>query len=334
MSIINDLTAPVSEESPCGENLEYDSRFLELEQVTEGLPEHMMTAEPSEEEGPDWKKARELALSLLKETRDLRVTVHLTRALVHTDGLPGVDEGLGLIREYLERYWECVHPQLDPDEDNDPTFRINTLEILDDPFAFVTALKDIPLVEAKGVGQFTLRHIEQATSGENENLTPELIAAAFHEADPESVGQTCQHIANVSEHLQAIQSSLSDKIDPELIPPFKRLGALIEDARHTLSRFAALSSEPDESAVGTVEETVSHTFAPPAQGFNSREEIARTIEKMCEYFERNEPTSPVPLLLQRARRLMTMNFMELVEELANDGSHQAATILGMTDDED
>lgn len=333
MVIVSDLIAPVSEESPCGENLEYDPRFLELEQVTEGLPEHMMAAEPSEEEGPDWKKARELALSLLNETRDLRVAVHLTRALAHTDGLPGVDEGLGLIREYLERYWECVHPQLDPDEDNDPTFRINTLEILDDPFAFVTALKDIPLVEAKRVGQFSLRHIERAGSGEDENLTPELIAAAFHEADPESIEQTCQHIAHVSEHLQSIRKFLSDKIEPELVPPFKRLDSLIEEFKHTFSRFGAgtpmVTDSPGENPVAAAP-----PLASQLQGFNSRDDIARTLEKMCEYFERNEPTSPVPLLLQRAKRLMTMNFMELVEELANDGSHQAATILGMNEDED
>ncbi len=334
MTITSQLISPVTEDSPCGENLEYDGRFLEMEQATEGSPEHMMGDENLPAEEPDWKKAKELALSLLNETRDLRVAVQLTRALAHTDGFSGVEEGLALIREYLERYWDCLHPQLDPEEDNDPTFRLNTLETLDDPGAFVSAVKEIPLVEAKGIGHFTLHDVEAATNGENEELKPELIAAAFHEADPESLQQTREHIDSAAEHLQAIRKLLAEKVDPELVPPFKKLTGLYEHLQDTFSRFEPAAAQ-DTGVSGSAAATGGDlAVSPPVKGFRSREEIARTLEQMCEYFERHEPTSPVPLLLQRAKRLMTMNFIELVEELANDGSHQAANSLGMKSEED
>jgi len=55
-----------------------------------------------------------------------------------------------------------------------------------------------------------------------------------------------------------------------------------------------------------------------------------TLDRLCEYYQRNERSSPVPLLLKRARRLVNMDFMDILEDLAPAGLDQARMIQGAT----
>jgi type VI secretion system protein ImpA len=63
-----------------------------------------------------------------------------------------------------------------------------------------------------------------------------------------------------------------------------------------------------------------------------RADVVRLLERICAWYARAEPSSPVPLLLQRARGLVEMNFTELMEELAPDGLNQLAQISGIRGD--
>ena len=58
----------------------------------------------------------------------------------------------------------------------------------------------------------------------------------------------------------------------------------------------------------------------------------RVLDKACDYFERHEPSSPVPLLLRRAKRLVSKDFMEILRDLAPDGVSQAENIGGTSND--
>jgi type VI secretion system protein ImpA len=60
----------------------------------------------------------------------------------------------------------------------------------------------------------------------------------------------------------------------------------------------------------------------------SREDVLRMLDKICEYYARAEPSSPVPLLLERAKKLVPMSFMEIVQNLIPDGSSQAELYRG------
>lgn len=53
------------------------------------------------------------------------------------------------------------------------------------------------------------------------------------------------------------------------------------------------------------------------------------LEKVCDYLERNEPTNPAPLLIRRAKRLMTKNFVEILKDLAPDSVAQVEKIAGL-----
>jgi len=62
---------------------------------------------------------------------------------------------------------------------------------------------------------------------------------------------------------------------------------------------------------------------------NSREQALQALDLAIAYFRTAEPSSPVPLLLQRAKRLATMDFLEIVKDLASDGLSQVRNVGGL-----
>ncbi|MCY2964693.1 MAG: type VI secretion system protein TssA, partial [Planctomycetota bacterium] len=65
----------------------------------------------------------------------------------------------------------------------------------------------------------------------------------------------------------------------------------------------------------------------------TRDDVVKAIDKICEYYARHEPSSPLPLLLKRAKRLSTMSFMEILQDLVPDGVPQAQLFGGTTSEE-
>ena len=197
---IEALSAELSPELPCGEDLEYDSAFAEMERAAEGKPEQEIgdTLVPAED--PDWKVLKSASLAVLGRTRDIRATVYLVRALMHVDGISGYADGLILLRDLLSKFWEPIHPVLDPDDDNDPTMRMNVIASLVDGGTGVNSLKAAPLVTSKLLGVFAFRHIEIALGdvtapplADGEPPHPEMatIEAAFMDADLEEIQANC-----------------------------------------------------------------------------------------------------------------------------------------------
>jgi len=119
---VDPLLIPLSETEPCGPDLEYDPRSIEMEGAIAGRAERQYGQFVLPAESPDWCRAYALALDLFNETRDLRVAIAMTRAATHLHGLRGTLFGLQLIDRLLASHWEEVHPQLDLSDD-DPLWR-------------------------------------------------------------------------------------------------------------------------------------------------------------------------------------------------------------------
>jgi type VI secretion system protein ImpA len=48
----------------------------------------------------------------------------------------------------------------------------------------------------------------------------------------------------------------------------------------------------------------------------SRSDVIKMLDKICDYYEQYEPTSPVPIFMKRAKKLVTMDFVALMRDLA------------------
>jgi type VI secretion system protein ImpA len=321
---IDQLLAPVSEADRAGPNLEYDPAFAALERAAEGRAEQVIGGVTTPAEPPDWGTVLEQGLGLFQRTKDLRVAVHLTRALLHRQGISGFAEGLGLMRGLLENYWETVHPGLDPDDDNDPTMRVSALSALTTP-TMLHSLRTAPLVASRALGPLSMADMAPAEG------TPDngRIQGVFAEADLAVLEACAGALAAGSGHLRSMEGVFETNgrgVAPDLGP----LLQYFHQARQAVEPRVA-ARRPSPEAAGSAAEgdgaAVVHA-RPPTDDILSREDVVRALEKIAAYYQRNEPSSPVPLLLERCKRLVTMSFLEILNELAPDGLKQVELATG------
>jgi type VI secretion system protein ImpA len=60
----------------------------------------------------------------------------------------------------------------------------------------------------------------------------------------------------------------------------------------------------------------------------TRGDVIAALDRLCDYYARHEPSSPVPLLLKRARGMVHKSFVDLLTELAPDGLAQLTQVVG------
>ncbi len=343
---IEKLLEPFSEESPCGDDLEYDSVFAEMERAVAGRPEQQFGDTVVEGEGADWPEVQRKALELFERTKDLRVAVYLARSAIALQGWPEFRDGLAVIRGLLDRYWEPVHPRLDPDDDLDPTLRVNTLVALADPESTIPAVRQAPLVRSRAIGMFGLRQIELARGdleAVGDEAVPEMstIEGAFSEVDTETLQATATAVREALEHAQAIEALVAEQVGAgqsvqlgPLLSELKRADRFVSERLERRQEAAAPAEEAAEGSEGAVGGAAATAAAQRLSGeITNREDVIRALDKLCEYYERNEPSSPVPLLLLRAKRLASKSFIEIMRDLTPSGLDQALSIGGMTDGE-
>ena len=333
---INAMLAEVSPEQPCGDNLEYDPAFSELELAARGKEEQTLGDATVPAEPPDWREVRDHASELLGRTRDLRLVVYLARALLNTDGLAGFSDGLSLLRGMLERHWECVHPQLDPEDNKDPTFRVNTIVTLCDRDATLHYLQAAPLVSSRALGSYGLRSLlmakgELSPTDDEDAADLATIDAAFMDADIDELKTTAEALTRTSGDLAAVDAVLMEKLGATEAPDLDALSGMLKSMQAVMDEHLArrgVGEAPDEAADGQ-----GPAGARAVSGaINSREDAVRMMEKISDYFERNEPSSPVPLLMRRAKRLVSMNFMDILKDMAPKGVSEAASIGGVSEE--
>ncbi len=350
---LDSLLTEISADSPCGEDMEYDSAFGELERSAESKGEQQFGDNIIPAEEPDWREVKSNSVALFSRTKDLRVARFLTEALLHLEGISGLRDGLALINSLVEKYWDHVYPQLDPDDDNDPTIRVNIIASLGDAKSIVMPVRSAPLVDSRAMGRFSLRDFDIATgnqpaserSGEE---SPDLatIDGAFLDAPLEDLQTTANAISGAIEHLNLIDSMMGEKVGVGEAPDLSDLNDALQHCQRAVKprlEQRVVSQAPVDEIAGDEEAAMGETeTAAPASGrstaalsgeVNSREEALRAMDKICDYFERHEPSSPVPFLIRRAKRLVTKDFLALLRDLAPDGVSQMEIISGSETDE-
>jgi type VI secretion system protein ImpA len=345
------LLAPISGDAPCGENLEYDAAYVALETAARGKPEQVYGDKVFAAEEPDWRQIERSALELLRRTADLRLVVYLARALLRTSGFPGFADALSLMRGLLEQQWTHVFPQLE--EDDDATLRVNVIAAIaqvpqqGDEETVLRAVRLAPLVEAPRAGRFNLRDC-QIASGKLAALpgvlaaTEDDIKAAFDETPPEMLRQTAEAVRCSITMTEAIENLLTERVGAAQAVDLSPLVAVLQEAEKIIGeQLKRRGVEPPSEALpvsGLVQEPVGESVrtgngAAARQQFagdiTSREEVVRLLDLACEYFHRYEPSSPVPLLLERAKRLVAKDFIEILRDLAPDGIAQFEVVSGI-----
>ncbi|SDO26173.1 type VI secretion system protein ImpA [Pseudomonas reinekei] len=332
------LTTRLSDDAPCGISVEYEPEFLALEEQAQGKPEVEYGTTLSAATPPNWKAVKALAMPLAQRTRDLRIALYLTRAELNLSGISGLAAGLGLIATLLEQHWEHVHPQLDADDDDDPQLRVNIIAGLCDNHGLLRDLRVSPLVESLAVGRFSLRDIDLASGelvGAVGSEVPSLAAieGAFQEVGPVALASTATALDDALARTLRIEQLLTERVGIARSVDLSALPMLLERARGWVKRYLPEQAETEEGASPVPDLEARAGKAPVQRGeINSRDDVRLMLDKLCTYFASHEPASPIPLLLQRARKLVDKNFVELLQDLAPEGLAQLKLVSGLRDD--
>ncbi|WNB75621.1 type VI secretion system protein TssA [Methylomonas koyamae] len=340
MADLSGLLNEISPDNPCGDNLEYDAARIALDTDIQGTPENQFTGEKAMP--PNWRDIQKQTIALLERSRDLQVILYLIRALIPLEGLAGFRDGLGLLQESVNRYWDSIHPQLDPDDGLDPTLRINIIEELVNFDWIIRPLSLTPLVESKAVGRFCLRDIQYAT----DKLEPpegvakpdiNAIKAAFLDVDAEELAATFRAIGESSASVAQLENFVSEKVGVGQGANLSALRSLLKEISYQFDQLAGsrLVGEAEEAGedAGADNEDEAGSKAPAkvkqaAGTIETRADVVRTLDLLCKYYAENEPSSPVPILLQRAKYLATADFLSIVNNLMPDALSQIDLIKG------
>jgi type VI secretion system protein ImpA len=343
MSVIdlNAILTPVVPDDPCGADLEYDPAFAALDRDAQGKPEQQIgsTVVPASE--PDWKSVQKQSLDLLSRTKDLRVGAHLTKALLHTSGWPGFAQGLAVLRGFVEHYWEGVHPRLDPTDDNDPTMRVNILASLSDGVVLAD-VRTTPLIASRALGRFSLREIEIAAGdapppATGDAPTTATIEGAVLDCDLATLEATTIGVKAALDAIVGIEATVGEKVDAGSSLNLGKLTALVKKAANFMTaRLAqrtgtvAEAGAADGAGVDGVPSTGGGggSVARISGEISSREDVIRMLDKISAYYSKYEPSSPVPLFMERCKRLVTMNFLDIVKDLVPDAMTQVNVLRG------
>ena len=268
------------------------------------------------------------ASSHARRSRDLRIASKLGAAWLRLRGLPGWTDALALIHGLLGQHWDSVHPQLDADDDNDPTARVNALVGLSDPMGLLGALRTTAFVQSPRLGRFGLHDLRAA----NGSLKLAEIEACCLDCPLDTLAASAKAITDAAATARAIDALLTEQLGtaaPDLRP-------LLADLRD-LERFV-LPHWQARQGTGEAADATEHSGdgTATAAGSPARrtgeiagpDDVMRRLEEICAYYARNEPSSPVLMLLRRAQRLVGCDVLALMKELAPGGIDELQRVTG------
>jgi type VI secretion system protein ImpA len=336
------LRQPITETQPCGESLEdtellssFDAfRLFGQSRPLDAPLEKDEKRIPKPPESQEWVEIRDKALEALAKSKDLRLLATLGTALLRTEGVPAFSETLSVASDWLEKYWAEAYPLVD----EDAILRRNALNCFADPMAVVDAVRRVPLVRSRQHGTFSLRDIDiathQLTPGEKDAAVDEnQVNAAFAALPVADLVQLHQSVLGGVESLWKIDAKMREIAGTEATPGFDPLVAQLTRMGQVLR--AQLAAHPDSAAAGLEPVAGEAADGAAAAGgvVKSRQDAMKALDAVADFFKRTEPSSPIPMLVARAKRLVSKDFLEVLADIAPDAVAQARAAGGLKLDE-
>lgn len=361
---LEELLAPISDDSPTGEDLNHSPLFDKIEECRKTDDPQGMVGEDVGQlrEGQarvaDWAKAAALCEDvLLTKSKDLGIAVYLTESLARQNGLPAVQEGLGLIEGLIGKFWTDLHPRI-VEDDLEP--RATWLDRFDRLVAKL--LLDLPLaLPLDGITHLywewkqVERLIESTAQDDQEEArtrrqeleravarTPRTFYDEMMQAGVQSE-EKIETLRNLVEEKFRSEAGFAQLVDPP--PGFSELREALESLRYKLADILKTKPAPPKPLTpgeesGASEETgESGDYSGGSGNFGgtpkSRRDALYQLEQIAAFFQRTEPHSPISYLVQRAARWGELSLESWLNEVIKDEGvlGKLRETLGITKDE-
>ncbi|MBS0428109.1 MAG: type VI secretion system protein TssA [Proteobacteria bacterium] len=332
--LVDALQAPISEASPCGDDLEYDPAFTAAETAALGKPEQQFGDTVIPAVDPDWTQVGEHAMDLLRRSKDVRPAVLLLRTSTRRQGIAGFGLGMQLLTGLLERHWDGIHPQLDADDDNDPTMRLNALAPLSDEALVPRDLYDALIGNSRSVGPLRVRDVAVARNAlapvGDAGYSPTQVQGALEEilADHPDAAAALRAVAPAVTALQNLLVERSGRSDAVDFSRLRSIGQVLQQAVQA----ATGTADPQADGVDaepTTDARAGQGVATPMRGeIATRQDALQLLDRVIDYLRRAEPGNPAPLLIERAKKLIGVSFLDIIANLAPDAMNTIENVTG------
>ena len=148
--------------------------------------------------------------------------------------------------------------------------------------------------------------------------------------------QLQQSVVNGVASLQKIDVTIRAAAGSEMTPDFAALTAQLARINQVLRAQLALHPEGAAAGVGRADadaETDAAGGVSAGGVVKSRQDAIRALDAVADFFRRTEPSSPIPLFLARAKRLVSKDFLEVLADIAPDAVAQARAAGGLKQSE-
>lgn len=140
----SDLVLPIPGSNPSGQDLRYTDIYDRIKEARRHddptLPQGAWEKPPKT---ADYKRVISIATEALStKTKDLQIAAWLTDALLKTEGISGLTNGLRLVTELVDKFWDSLYPSI---EDGDEEMRSAPLEWIGTRLS--PAIRDVALTE-------------------------------------------------------------------------------------------------------------------------------------------------------------------------------------------
>lgn len=291
-----------------------------------------------------WDQVWELGTTFLAETaRDLEVAACLIEASIRLDGAAGFSQSLDLTTALIRDFWGNLYPA--PDEDGIETTLRPIARLNGDPIYY--PLQRIPVTDPSTATTVVVWQVEQAQrvaklQAEKPEEAEKLLSRgafsldslqqAVRESSDEYYQTLTSDLKTATESLKKLEETLESTVEDEsALPNFSRFRDGLREASSVLqglvgSRLeaaaagaaAASSAPPNRSSSAAVAGGTQDRGPAVPGAISSRDDALAALERVAEWFQRNEPQSLIPAEVRKAIRRARMTPEELYKDLIED----------------
>ena len=340
------LLKAISVEAPCGMDCSFSNEFHAIKKAKTQddplLDQGDWIAEPKQ---ADWNFVNSKATELLTEkTKDIRLYSWLIEAWSKLYGFEGVAKGLELTQRSLSDFWMLLHPEI---EDDDLDQRLGLLQGLINQLPVL--IKNIPVVNASPfyclIDYEALLHqqnLRRKNTEDNDEVSSNSSLEQFEQALFNSssfqyknyqayleilkqwnilkdvldglMGLDAPSFALIDSQLESIHSNLKKIYKADAFgSPEEDINKINPECGTKISPEAIHSPTEIESIITTI---TPQKFQPQLQNHvANREQAMQVLQDIADYFQTNEPHSPVSYMLQKTIKWNQMPLHEWLSQV-------------------
>lgn len=326
------LLQPVSDEEPVGPDLSYDRDFR---RISRELEEIAVKERPGDD--PAVGPAVDTAVELLGRSKDMWVAAHGFCFSLYSGDLPRCVGLIEVLAGIAERFWENCYPNLDEGSDPAGGRRAACAEIASIGWV-VKHLENLYLAPLKTKGRITFKSIAGSADAATKDRqllaqAPDALRSAIDGTPVDGWRLLAEQLGAVlaaSARIVAVFNEQASGMSPDMAPldgAVKRMKEFADAVVERLDPSSVPAEEPGDEAAGDVS-------GGPAGGGRSfsgpiatRAQALAQMDAIKAFFQATEPSSPVPMLLDRVKRLAGMDFFQILQNLAPTGVEEANRVL-------